>query len=133
MASAMAEIVYASRVMKSLRLLYVLLCLSLVLPTIAQERPARGRQFTQEFSADRKLTAKFRDGNVWIGPTGGDLKQLSRSGDVLKKVQYGTACWVYGEEVGLRHVMGFNPSGTKLWVYKIDTSKCLDYFVLTNI
>lgn len=118
--------------MKSAHLSLVVLGLALLTPISAQERPARGRQFTQEFSADRKLTAKFQDGNVWIGPTGGELKQLTRNGNVAKKVQYGTACWVYGEEVGLRHAMGFNPAATKLWVYKIDTSKCLDYYVLLN-
>ncbi|CAN5378469.1 S9 family peptidase [soil metagenome] len=92
--------------------------------------PARGRQFSEVFSADGKLKAFERDRNVWVSDADGkNERALTTDGDAAKRTKYGIASWVYGEELEVREAMWFNPSGNKLAYYGFDESPVKDYFL----
>lgn len=91
-------------------------------------QPGRGRQFTEVFSpANEKVKAVYKDNNVWIDKGDGTLAAVTTDGSAATKVKYGSGSWVYGEELDQRDAMGFSPDGKKLWYYRFDESKVLDY------
>lgn len=92
--------------------------------------PARGRQFTTVRSGDGKI-ATYRDGNVHI-VDGFENYQLTEGGDLSKRLKYGSASWVYGEELNQNEAMGFSPDGSKIWVYYFDERNVKDYFLAIN-
>lgn len=95
---------------------------------VPQQQPARGRQFTEVKSPDDAHRAFYEDGNVFL-ETDGDVKAVTTEGDLDKRIKYGTASWVYGEELSQRHAMGFSPDSKKLWFYRFDDSPLQDYYV----
>jgi dipeptidyl-peptidase 4 len=98
--------------------------------TRGQQRraPERGRQFDTVYSADDKLKAFFRDRNVFLSDADGkNERQITTEGSVERRVKYGQASWVYGEELGVREAMWFSPDGKKLAFYRFDESKVPDY------
>ena len=63
--------------------------------------PARGRQFESALSPDGRLRAIYRDRNIWVGDSSGaNAVQITSDGSVPGRIKYGTASWVYGEELG---------------------------------
>ncbi len=93
--------------------------------------PGRGRQFTEVTAPDGTTKAIYRDGNVFIAK-GGETFQLTEGGDLAKRLKYGTASWVYGEELDQREAMGFSPDSRKLWVYHFDERDVKDYHLVTK-
>lgn len=93
--------------------------------------PARGRQFTEIKSPDGKLTATYRDGNVYLSD-GVDSVRLTDGGDLAKRIKFGSASWVYGEELYQNEAMGFSPDSSKIWVYRFDESQVKDYYLAIN-
>jgi len=92
--------------------------------------PARGRQFDFALSPDGHRRAFYKDRNLWLGDSSGaNATQLTTDGSVSGRVKNGTASWVYGEELGQRTAMWWNPQGTKLAFYRFDESKVPDYFL----
>ena len=92
--------------------------------------PARGRQFDFALSPDGTRRAFYRDRNLWLGDSsGGKAIQLTTDGSVDGRVKNGTASWVYGEELGQRTAMWWNPQGTRLAYYRFDESRVPDYFL----
>ena len=66
-------------------------------------QPERGRQFTTATSPDGRLKARYRDRNVWLGAAdGSDERAVTTDGSAASRVKYGTASWVYGEELSQR-------------------------------
>lgn len=103
-------------------------------PNQRRPRPERGRQFTTAFSADGALKAAYRDGNLWISKAdGSEERQLTREGDLARRLKIGSAGWVYGEELGQIDAFGFSPNGQWLWAYRYDESPVQDYFLATDI
>jgi dipeptidyl-peptidase 4 len=93
------------------------------------QQPERGRQFGEVKSPDGKLTAVFKDRNVWLRDAAGKETQITAEGSAQRRIKYGQASWVYGEELGVRHAMWWSPSSRKLAFYRFDESPVQDYFL----
>lgn len=87
--------------------------------------PGRGRQWTEIKSPDGNWTAQYKDGNVTL--SGKQTLDITKDGDLAKRIKYGTASWVYGEELGQNEAMGFSPDSRYLWLYRFDESKVKDF------
>jgi dipeptidyl-peptidase 4 len=98
-----------------------------------QGQPARGRQFESAESPDGKFTALYRDHNVWIGgPDGAAPTAVTTDGNAADRVKYGTASWVYGEELEQRTAMWWSPDSRKLAYYRFDEKQVPDYYLQMN-
>jgi len=87
-------------------------------------------------SNDARWKASYRDLNIV-------LEQLDEEGQVVgdpvpvttggtEKHRFGTACWVYGEELDQQDAMWFSPDSSKLAFYEIDESHMKTYFLTTG-
>src|ERR1700704_413753 len=75
----------------------------------------RGRQSPIANSPDGHLMASYRDRNVSVcNADGSNESPVTRDGNEKERIKYGTASWVYGEELGQTTAMWWNPSSTKL-------------------
>lgn len=59
-----------------------------------------------------------------------EIIQVTTSGS--EYFRYGTACWVYGEELDQDSAMWWSPDGTKLAFYEIDERHLQDYYLTTD-
>lgn len=96
--------------------------------------PDRGRQFSEVLSADGKLRAFYKDRNVYLAETDGAKSEtpVTTQGSVDKRIKFGQASWVYGEELNVREAMWFSPDGKYLAYYGFDESKVKDYYLTLN-
>lgn len=102
-------------------------------PNSKRRRPERGRQFEEAFSPDGKQRVFYRNGNLWMSDADGSNEiAVTTEGDASKRIKYGSASWVYGEELGQRDAMGWSPDGKKVWFYRFDDSMVKDYFITTD-
>lgn len=93
-------------------------------------RPERGRQYTEETSPDGKLKAVFRGGNVYITDAeGGNEVAVTTEGSIEKRFTFGTATWVYGEELYQLHAMWWSPDSKKLAYYHFDMREVRNYYL----
>ena len=61
----------------------------------------RGRQAASADSPDGKLKAFYRDRNLWVSEVAGaNETAITTDGSDKDRIKYGTASWVYGEELG---------------------------------
>jgi len=96
-------------------------------------QPARGRQFEAAESPDHSLRAVYRNRNVWLAKAdGSDEVALTTDGSDDNRVKYGTASWVYGEELGQRTAMWWSPDSHKLAYYRFDEQQVPDYYLQMN-
>lgn len=94
--------------------------------------PARGRQFGSATSPDSRFTATYHEGNILLkGPQG--ETPLTTEGDLSKRIKFGQASWVYGEELGVREAMWFSPDSTTLAFYRFDETGVTDYFLTIDV
>lgn len=92
--------------------------------------PERGRQFDSALSPDGKLKAFYRNNNLWLSEASGANEQaLTTEGSAAKRIKYGSASWVYGEELNQNTAMWWSPDGSKLAYYRFDESPVPDYFL----
>jgi dipeptidyl-peptidase-4 len=92
--------------------------------------PERGRQFDSALSPDGNLKAFYRNSNLWLSDaSGANEKALTIEGNAEKRIKYGSASWVYGEELNQNTAMWWSPDGTKLAFYRFDESPVPDYFL----
>ena len=92
--------------------------------------PARGRQFTTAASPDGTLEAVYRDRNLWVrNADGSGERQITTDGSEADRIKYGTASWVYGEELGQRTAIWWNPQGTQVAYYRFDETPVPDYYL----
>lgn len=97
-------------------------------------QPARGRQFEFAVAPAGNHRAIYKDRNVWVGDsTGAGAVQITKDGSVQSRIKYGTASWVYGEELSQRTAMWWSPDGKKLAYYRFDESKVPDFYLATNL
>jgi dipeptidyl-peptidase-4 len=105
-------------------------------PQPARRRPARGggpergRQFAVAASPDGKLKATSRGRNVYVSSE--DDKNevaVTSDGSVASRVKYGTASWVYGEELEVHDAMWWSPDSKRLAYYRFDETPVPDYFI----
>jgi dipeptidyl-peptidase 4 len=90
----------------------------------------RGRQAASADSPDGKLKAFYRDRNLWVSEIGGaNEAAITTDGSGQDRVKYGTASWVYGEELGQTTAMWWSPDSRKLAYYRFDEKDVLDYYL----
>jgi dipeptidyl-peptidase-4 len=96
--------------------------------------PERGRQYEVAVAPVGNHRAMYRDRNVWVGDsTGANAVQITTDGSVASRVKYGTASWVYGEELSQRTAMWWSPDGKKLAYYRFDESKVPDFYLTPSL
>jgi dipeptidyl-peptidase-4 len=93
-------------------------------------RPERGRQYTSAKSPDGQFTARYRDHNVWLRSTN-DTNQIAvtTEGNAKERVKFGSASWVYGEELFQSTAMWWSSNSQKLAFYRFDESKVPDFYL----
>src|SRR5262252_8149269 len=95
--------------------------------------PPRGRQFDRTESPDGSLAAIYRGRNVYVSdPGGANERAVTNDGSAATRVKYGTASWVYGEELSQRTAMWWSPDSRKLAYYRFDERDVSDYYVVMN-
>ena len=97
-------------------------------------QPDRGRQFSAANAPAGNHRAFYKDRNVWLGDsTGANAVAITTDGSDKTRVKYGTASWVYGEELSQRTAMWWSPDGKKLAFYRFDESKVPDFYLATGL
>ena len=92
--------------------------------------PERGRQFSFALSPDGKLKASYRDRNLWLSNADGSGEiAVTRDGDAKRRIKYGVASWVYGEELRQTTAMWWSPNNKKIAFYRFDESPVPDYYL----
>jgi dipeptidyl-peptidase-4 len=95
--------------------------------------PERGRQFASAESPDGTMRAFYRDHNLFISTVDGSSEvAVTTDGSADARIKYGTASWVYGEELRQTTAMWWSPQGTKLAYYRFDENPVQDYFLQMN-
>ena len=90
--------------------------------------PARGRQVDASESPDGTLKAFYRDRNLWLSGKSGEVA-ITTDGSEKDRIKYGTASWVYGEELSQTTAMWWSPDSSKIAYYRFDEQKVPDYFL----
>src|SRR5215471_2199599 len=99
----------------------------------AGAQPERGRQFDSATSPDGAWKAIYKDRNLFLSRTdGGDPVPITTDGSAEARIKYGTASWVYGEELNQRTAMWWSPDSRRLAYYRFDESRVPDYFITLN-
>jgi dipeptidyl-peptidase-4 len=95
--------------------------------------PQRGRQFESAMSPDGTLRAFHKDRNLWLSASdGNDAIAITTDGNASGRVKYGTASWVYGEELSQQTAFWWSPDGRKLAYYRFDEQQVPDFYVTLN-
>ncbi|MGE3344114.1 MAG: DPP IV N-terminal domain-containing protein, partial [Vicinamibacterales bacterium] len=90
----------------------------------------RGRQAACVGAPDGSMRAFYKDRNIWIANADGSgEKALTTDGSEEKRIKYGTASWVYGEELGQTSAIWWSPDSTKVAFYRFDESKVKDFYL----
>ena len=96
-------------------------------------QPARGRQFDSAESPDKKRKAFYKDRNIWLSAAdGSNALQLTTDGSEKDRVKYGTASWVYGEELAQRTAMWWSPDSRMVAYYRFDEKPVPDFYLQMN-
>jgi dipeptidyl-peptidase-4 len=94
------------------------------------EQVERGRQAACVGSPNGAMRAFYKDRNIWIANADGSgQKALTTDGSEEKRIKYGTASWVYGEELGQTSAIWWSPDSTKVAFYRFDESKVKDFYL----
>jgi dipeptidyl-peptidase-4 len=92
--------------------------------------PERGRQFASAMSPDSSMKAFHRDRNLWVSAADGSRERgITTDGSAEHRIKYGTASWVYGEELGQVTAMWWSADGSKLAYYRFDEGDVPDYYL----
>jgi dipeptidyl-peptidase-4 len=95
-----------------------------------RERPERGRQFTSAISPDGRFKAFYRERNLWLSDTNGQNEiAITTDGSEKTRVKYGTASWVYGEELYQDTAMWWSTNSRKVAFYRFDESQVRDFYL----
>jgi dipeptidyl-peptidase-4 len=93
----------------------------------------RGRQVESELSPDGSRLAVYRDRNLYLTEAGDCSAAkgvaLTTEGSVKDRIKYGTASWVYGEELEQTTAFWWSPDGKRLAYYRFDESRIPDYYL----
>ena len=93
-------------------------------------QPERGRQFESAASPDGTRRAFYRARNLWLSAMDGTGEvAITTDGSAATRVKYGTASWVYGEELEQRTAMWWSPDSRKVAYYRFDEKLVPDYYV----
>jgi len=90
----------------------------------------RGRQYNSSLSPNEKLKTFYRDRNLWLSDAqGGAETAVTTDGNEKTRVKYGSASWVYGDELDQNTAMWWSPDSKKIAFYRFDESAVTDYFL----
>ncbi len=93
-----------------------------------RERPERGRQYTNAVAPDGSLRAFYRNRNLWLSQTNGSNERaVTTEGSEQARIKFGTANWVYGEELYQTTAIWWSSNSQKVAFYRFDESQVLDY------
>ena len=91
----------------------------------------RGRQYLQVDSPDGQWEAHYQDWNVVLKhKQTGETVQVTTDGN--ETIHYGTASWVYGEELGQKEAMWWSPDSKKLIYYRFDDTGVEPFHLVTG-
>jgi dipeptidyl-peptidase 4 len=97
------------------------------------ETPDRGRQYTTTRSPDGAWKAIYRDRNVYVSAAdGSNERAVTTDGNAVSRTKYGTASWVYGEELEQVTAMWWSPDSTRLAYYRFDETGVPDFYLTLN-
>ena len=97
-----------------------------------QAGPERGRQFASADSPDKRFRAVYKeaDRNLYLMDVATNAElPITTGGSKDKRIKYGTASWVYGEELNQRTAMWWSPDSQRLAFYRFDESDVADYYL----
>lgn len=97
------------------------------------DRPERGRQLETATSPDGRFTARYRDRNVYLIDADGRETAVTTDGSSSRRIKYGTASWVYGEELNQQTAMWWSPDSSRLAYYRFDESDVPDFYVAEGL
>ena len=93
-------------------------------------RPERGRQYTSAISPDKTLKSFYRNRNIWLSDVEGKNEiAITTEGNEKNRIKYGSASWVYGEELDQNTAMWWSPDNKKVAFYRFDEGKVKDYYL----
>jgi len=93
----------------------------------------RGRQSACAASPDRTMKAFYRDRNLYVSRADGSGEvAVTKDGAEATRIKYGTASWVYGEELDQVTAIWWAPNGRRVAFYRMDERPVRDYYVLLN-
>jgi dipeptidyl-peptidase-4 len=88
----------------------------------------RGRQAATADAPSGTLKAFYRDRNLWVSAADGSNESaITTDGNDRDRIKYGTASWVYGEELSQTTAMWWSPDSRKVAYYRFDEKNVLDY------
>jgi dipeptidyl-peptidase-4 len=102
---------------------------------------ARGRQVPQSISPDSGLVAFYRDRNLYVTDRAsyvspdrvtGREAPITTDGSEKDRIKYGTASWVYGEELGQTTAIWWSPDSKKIAYYRFDEKPVPDFYLQLN-
>ncbi len=97
-----------------------------------QGAPERGRQFASADSPDNAYRAQFneKDRNLYLVDQAAKAEiAVTTDGSRERRIKYGSASWVYGEELDQITAMWWSPDSRKLAFYRFDESPVPDYYL----
>lgn len=98
------------------------------------ERIERGRQYTYSVSPDGQWRAFYRDRNLWLGSTNGQgTNAITTEGNEKARLKFGTASWVYGEELYQNTAMWWSSNSQKIAFYQFDEQHVRDFPLTLNM
>jgi dipeptidyl-peptidase-4 len=90
----------------------------------------RGRQAASTTSSDGKLKAYYKDRNLYLSNADGTGEvQITTDGSEKDRIKYGTASWVYGEELDQTTAMWWSPDSKMVGYYRFDEKQVPDYYL----
>ncbi len=88
----------------------------------------RGRQAGSADAPNGLMKAFYRDRNLWISDlSGANESAITTDGSERDRIKYGTASWVYGEELAQTSAMWWSPDSRRVAYYRFDEQQVLDY------
>jgi len=98
-----------------------------------EPRGGRARQATHVPSPDAKWIAVFSDCNITLEPgEKGSGDKVPVTTDGKGKVWFGSADWVYGEELDQNTAMWWSPDSARLAYYAFDERPVKDFWILRD-
>jgi dipeptidyl-peptidase 4 len=92
--------------------------------------PARGRQFESALSPDSTMKAVYRNRNLYLTDKEGKNEiAITTEGSEAKRLKFGTASWVFGEELDQITAMWWSPDSKKIAFYRFDETNVKDYYL----
>lgn len=93
----------------------------------------RGRQRACAASPDGSMKAFYRDRNLIVSRADGSGEvAVTTDGSEASRVKYGSASWVYGEELDQVTAIWWAPDGRRVAFYRMDERRVRDYYVLLD-